>query len=225
MLEKYTYELAKQFKEAKGLSYLDLTDRRVQEEFLYYIKGLNDHKESYVELISTLGVSPDNERVVELGKGPNDSVVKDTTATIVTPFTGLFGEREGLTFEGDYIAFDGDIFMAHNTKMGPILKPLAIAPGRVYMTHNMYDSFSTCGWFSLVRNNDVLIGTYGNETDKDKDKKIRNIIDTFAEIGPSTYNYGSSDHYYFYAQKSKAKKKEKIKVKVMYEEIEYGRVR
>jgi hypothetical protein len=67
--------------------------------------------------------------------------------------------------------------------------------------------------------------TQGKETDKNKDKRIRNIIDTFTEIGDSTFNYGIFDNYYFYAQKSKVKKKEKIKVKVMYEEIKYGRVR
>ena len=225
MKERYLSELACQYKEAKGLSYIDLTDKKVEEAFSNYIKELNDHKNTYIDLIRTLGVSPYTERTVEIGKGPKDTVVDGTSSTIVTPFTGLFEAREGLTYEGDYIAYNGDIYMVQNTKVGQILEPLEIEPGRVYMTHNMYDSFSTENWYTLVRENEVLIGTYGKETDKNKDKKIKKVIDTFAGIGDYTTNYGISDNFYFYAQKSKTMKKEKVKAKVLYEELEYGRVR
>ena len=87
----------------------------------------------------------------------------------------------------------------------------------------MYHKANTSGWYELVRNNDVLLGAYGRESDRDKNAKIKKIIDRFEEIGPSYSNYGTFDGYYYYAQKSKHK--ELVKEKVKYKELEYGRVR
>ena len=219
MEHDYMVELIRQFKKARGLDKFDINDEGFQREFTDYIQEMYSHRNEYIRLLHTLNVYTDDERTVEVGKGPLDSAVIDTKSTIVTPVYNLFEEREGKTFEGTSIIHNGDICM----KKIDGIEELDIASGRVYMTHNMYHFRNTEGWYQLTYGNDVLIGAYGRIIDNDKDKKIKKINERFNEIGNAFVNHGIVDDYYYYAMKSKPKTKELVKVK--HRELEYGRVR
>jgi hypothetical protein len=221
--EDYLHELIRQYKKAYGIDRVDINDEKFQKKFADYISLMHSHKTEYIRLLHTLGVYTDDEKTVEVGKGPFDSVAIDTKSTIITPYQGMFEKRNGKTYEGSHIIHLGDIYMISNNDGKITYEELDIDYGRVYMTHNMYHKAATGSWYELVRDNDVVIGVYGKETDKDMDSKIRKVIERFEEIGESYSNYGTSEGYYYYAQKSKHSvlKKEKVK----YRELEYGRVR
>ena len=221
--EDYMNNLIRQFRKAKGLETVDINNEKFQKEFSEYISELYSHKDDYIRLLHSLGVYTNDEKTVEVGKGPLDSVVLDTKATIVTNFPNVLDLRDGKTYQGVHTIHKGDIYMLRIADTGIEYESLDIGNGRVYMTHNMYHKSETGEWYQLVRDNDVLIGAYGKESDLDKDKKIRKIIDRFDAIGDSYCNYGTVDGYYFYAQKSRHKKL--VKEKVRYKELEYGRVR
>ena len=221
--ENYMDNLIRQFRKAYGLDSVDINDEKFQAEFSEYISELYSHKDDYIRLLHSLGVYTNDEKTVEVGKGPLDSVVLDTKSTIVTGFSKPLDSREGKTYQGVHTIRKGDIYMLRIGDRGLEYERLDIEPGRIYMTHNMYHKSETSEWYQLVRENEVLIGAYGREADFDKESKIRKIIDRFDTIGDSYCNYGTVDGYYFYAQKSKHKKL--VKEKVRYKELEYGRVR
>jgi hypothetical protein len=79
------------------------------QELVNYYAELKKYKAFYMSLLKTCGVDFNNEKTIEVGVGPIDSVLKDYYATIVTPYYGLFKRGQGKTYEGSYVVNNGDI--------------------------------------------------------------------------------------------------------------------
>ena len=201
--EKYIKKIIKQYKKAKGIEKFDMYDAKDMRALSDYIGEMSSHVDDYIKLLHTLDVHLDDERTVEVGKGPFDSVVAKKRATIVSLYAALFDERNGLIFGGYPVVSNGDIALSYVKDSTDNVEELDIAKGRLYMTHNMYSHKEANDWFELTKNNQVLIGVFGDESDKDREDKIQAVRARFDEIGAAYSNYGVRDHYYFYAMKSK----------------------
>ena len=217
MLSKEDYEdaLYGQYVSAKGFLGVSKSDKYIREDLKEYFEGMKYERRHYLELLRTLGVNYNEETTIEVGKGNLDSAVEIYNASIVTPYVGLFEGRRAPVYEGSYKIVDDDIVMGTG--------PLPIPQGRIYITHNMYNPSCIRGWINLVKNNDIVIGVYGREEDKDKDYKIGHVENIASLLDNGTYNHGTIDGYYFAAVRAEQDKK--VLVKTLGRMRNNGRVR
>ena len=174
-----------------------------------YFHKLDLMKDYYKDLLDSLGVKYDDEAAIEVGVGPVDSVFKDNKTTVVTPYQRLFPKRDGKTYEGSYIVRDGNIEMLDHSKRKFEVEstPLDISQGRIYLTQNIIQANSLNSWFKLAKDNSVVVGCYGFQTDLDKEKKKRIVGEFARRLDNVSYNSGSFGNCYFEAISSKPKQR------------------
>jgi len=179
------------------------------QELVNYYAELKKYKAFYMSLLKTCGVDFNNEKTIEVGVGPIDSVLKDYYATIVTPYYGLFKRGQGKTYEGSYVVNNGDIEMLSPTirKFEVETTPLDIGLGRLYLTHNIHHMHDIRSWYKLSNSNRVVIGAYGFNSDKDKVDKIKALKEFASNLEDCTYNSGVAGNYYCEAVQGRTKGK------------------
>ena len=177
------------------------------QELVNYYASLDEFKSFYRCLLSAWGVDFNSEDVVEVGVGPIDSLLKDSYATIVSPYYGLFNKRQGKTYEGSYVVNNGEIEMIAPTlrKFEVETTPLDIGKGRVYLTHNIVHPHDIRSWYKLSNRNRVVVGAYGLSSDKDRVEKIKAIRKFASELEDCTYNSGLVGKYYCETVQGRAK--------------------
>ena len=204
----YKKKLLDLYNSATGeeVNFSNISDIHKMVEYFYKLDLM---KEYYKDVLDSLNVKYDDEKSIEVGVGPVDAIFTGDKTTIVTPYKGLFQERNGKTYEGSYVVRDGEIEMIEKSKRKFELEtsPLEIGKGRIYLTHNIIHPLDLNSWFKLSKNNPVVVGIYGFQTDLDKDKK-KTILKEFARrLDDVSYNSGSFGNCYCEAISSKPKQR------------------
>ena len=166
-------ELIKQFLAACGTKHIDLKSKSFLEEFSNWLKERKEVGEKYVSIISNFELFKDNSKCAEVNKGIEDSVTLPYHTKLLTPYIDVN------RVDDPNRVIDADFSIYKNNKL-PIIstkdvKIQVIPNNRImtYMTQNPYDSQMLEGWNNLQNSgrNNIVVGVYGKEYDKDKSKK------------------------------------------------------
>ena len=176
---------------------------------VYYFHELHLLKKYYKRLLDTFNVDYNQEKVVEVGVGPVDSIFSKDNTTIVSPYIGLFPKRSGKTYEGSYVVNNGEIEMLEKSKRKFEVEtsPLELDIGRVYITNNIIDPYSLNSLYKLSPRNRIVVGAYGLYNDCDRTKK-RELLRKFGKnLDEYTYNSSTGENGYFEIVQGRAKSK------------------
>lgn len=192
----YLNFLIEQYKKTKGLdidleSKLSLIDFR---DWLYQMTLIT--KEYKNILLNKLDIN--NANSIEIGKGVYDTIVTDDlNIRVATPFSFKNNTKMELVIinNNPFYRFYGD-----NT----INLVKIDESNKTFLTHNPYTSDDILDWENL---NNIVVGVYGNNQDKDKEFKI-NLIQELKQriVNQEYFDYldNSYDTYcYFIAPKKK----------------------
>ncbi len=195
----YLDNLSKQYQDATGVRTIDLFDKQFWAEFKSWISERQEMGKIYIELLKHMGFSEfDSSSCAETNKGLLDTVVKDYSTTIITPYFGSFQKEidEERIVKGYMSIVSGFPVLFSDGFRGTEI------PGiNSYMTQNPYSPLFIQDWDKLHRSGryNIIVGAYGKVYDKDKDQKAKMISDLIRKIGTSDIvcdSFGYGDDYY-----------------------------
>lgn len=191
----YLLNLCKQFNEAFGINSPNFDDACYVEAFNYWLSELRINSQKYQQFVSEIGVDIDNEKTTELRKGKYDSISLPNTR-IVSPYGETLGRENS-----DIIMFQGEPIIFGSNK----IEREQVAG--TYITQNPYSlrNLSAINYFYEMGAN-ICIGVYGNNSDKDKNKKIAQLEEykKIFLLGASK-EYATFNDTYFYILRKKGK--------------------
>ena len=166
-------ELIKQFIDASGIKHVDLKSKSFLEDFSNWLKERKAMGEKYVAIISELGAFKDSLQCAEVNKGVEDSVTLPYHTKLLTPYIdkSMVDESERLITAN--FSIDTKRVMPFISTDEVKMASISNDAIRTYMTQNPYDARMLDGWDLLhnSRRSNVVVGLYGNESDKDRSKK------------------------------------------------------
>lgn len=202
-MDEYLLNLFKQFNEAKGIKYTNFSDSVYIKYFAEWIKEQELVKERYRDFIEYIGVVIDTSYTVELRKGKYDSIALPNT-TIISPYASGLG-KENM----DIVMFQGEPLIIGSNKI------IECQVAETYITQNPYSRRQLEGldYFGGMMAG-ICLGAYGNLSDKDKEKRIKQIKE-YGEIYLPWLQeeYETLDDKYFYLLRSDYKKKKLVKTR------------
>lgn len=164
---------------------------RHKAEFIEWLKQYKLCTYEYKKYLENyIGISLDNERLIELGKGNIDSIVGDNSI-VVSPYAHTFND---LYRSNSTIVFDDDnVYFNMNDENILIDRADMIMCNNPYMYHVM----STLEKL-YNRDYNIMVGVYGKEYDKNKIAKIKILKEFLRNKDRLEYHYNTSDDNYFY---------------------------
>lgn len=176
--ERYMNNLINQFALAKGIENADIDSKEFIKEFSDWVKEQEAIGSEYLSILKEFGFNIDDSNSTEVGKGKYDSVVKDLSTTIITPdYTLLYRGFKNRIINGDINVLNGYPMLINYTSMGNIMSKYFINLN-TYITQNPFSSSNILGWDKIHNSgNNIIIGSYGKIYDKDKNKKIGELIE------------------------------------------------
>lgn len=176
--EKYINNLINQFALAKGISNVDINSEEFINEFNEWLIEQKNIGKEYLSILDEIGFNIDDSNCIEVGKGKYDSIVKDLSTTIITPdYTLLYRGLRNRVINGDINVLNGYPMLINYTSMGNIMSKYFIN-SNIYMTQNPFNSSNILNWDKIYNSgNNIIIGSYGKTQDKDKNKKIDELIE------------------------------------------------
>lgn len=188
---EYLKNLLEQFKGATGARRIkieDLFDSETSSEFdewlenrqidgEYYKRMLHASTDKRIKLVDGVYIDDhidENFYTCEIGKGPMDSLVTDTNASVISPVADLFDKKHRRNLiVGDFDPQYGENYvrMSNNS-----LRPVYGA--KTIMTQNPYD-YSKIAGLPDIHNSGrgrVIVGIYGSVYDKDREKKTKEFM-------------------------------------------------
>lgn len=174
--------LIEQYKQAKGITKdIDVKQPEFISEFTNWINYMNDISSNYKELLEYMELYDYvNYDTIEVGKGKFDSIVKNYNTTIVTPHsTGLNNTSNRHVITADFRVYSKPMLIRTNESGLRNLSPITSNLLLTFMTQNPYNLNSIKNW-ELLHTSDkykIIVGMFGNRTDKDKTKKINALKD------------------------------------------------
>ena len=172
--KEYMKLLFKQYVSAKGPNLDNMSTREIMHEYAEFISELNILGQNYLTILESMGININDKTVVEIGKGKLDTISKDKT-TIITPYTEGFKK-------------DNRTVLTSEIKVCKYIPKLLDIDGRAsidisslniktFITQNPYDGLSTSNFGQLANNEnyDVIIGVYGDTSDRNYMKKVEEL--------------------------------------------------
>ena len=200
MKSKYILLLYKQYCDSIGKEY-DMFNIITDIEFVKHLNILKKQTMSYGNYLNFLGLSLTNDTTIELNKGKYDSLGKDLV-TIVSPFAETLDcQNSDLVFcdNNPFIIIGSSVFSADNCDL--------------FSTHNpvLNNSINNIVLLNNTGKN-VCMGVYGQNSDKDKNTKLKMLKDCTKRMTDdiSIYYDVEGDNYY-----SCIKSERKIKKNVL----------
>lgn len=194
---EYYLKLFQLFLKANGVKIKDSNYDKIKfyerhrNEFIDWLKQYKLCTYEYKKYLEKyLGISLDNEKLIEFGKGNIDSIVGDNSI-LITPyahtFADLYRSNSTLVFDNNNVYFNmnnenyllnkSDTFMCNNPYMYHIMSTLE----KLYnMDYN------------------IIVGVYGKEYDKNKNAKIKILKQFKKNKDRLGANYNTKDDNYFY---------------------------
>ena len=198
-MNQYLEYLKNQFRSAKGIKSNDLLSKQFLQEFYAWIDEQQLIGEKYLKMIDHMNMEYDCYNCAEVGKGIHDSIVKNFSTKIITPYARSFKVvRHGLYDGRVYVSGEKPLIKLQNEGT----RTLSVGSIRLFMTQNPYDSQCISNWNRLANNsvNGIIVGMYGNIHDKDRMEKLQILNNLRKSIWQSVeIGYDFDDEYYMYA--------------------------
>ena len=174
MTNYYNY-LIKQYKEACGIKE-DVSLDKFLAEFDNWLNERSLCGEVYLNLLKSMGININTSDTYEIGKGNLDSIVANYSETnMITPFYDQSNFASDRTIVGTFGVFHSKSTLIRVNKG---MFDLTTLQGNVTcMTQNPYTSKDILNWDLLHNsgNSKIIVGIYGNTSDCDRSKKIREL--------------------------------------------------
>ncbi len=196
--KEYMKLLFKQYVSAKGPNLDNMSTREIMHEYAEFISELNILGQNYLTILESMGININDKTVVEIGKGKLDTISKDKT-TIITPYTEGFKK-------------DNRTVLTSEIKVCKYIPKLLDIDGRAsidisslniktFITQNPYDGLSTSNFGQLANNEnyDVIIGVYGDTSDRNYMKKVEELKRLKSRLTQFKEKFEKQDGAYFYA--------------------------
>lgn len=197
-MDNYMSYLMQQFIDAKGYYKKDLSKskflkNKMMNEFANWIVERENIGKDYLKLLKNMNIEFDNYKCAEIGKGSFDSTFMNSNCTIITPYTKGFENMP--VVDSDFEVVNGKpSFSNYN---GSLLKGLIINNIDTYITQNVYNPDLIQNWDKLIDNGlNIIVGVYGNKSDKDIEMKInilenlkKSICDSYEGFSINTNSY------------------------------------
>ena len=166
-------ELIRQFVAAKNIKQVDLNSKSFLEEFSNWLKERKEAGDKYLSIISRFGLFKDNSKCAEVGKGIEDSITLPYNTKLLSPYIDVnMISNPNRVIDADLSVYKNDTFPIISTKE---IKIQVVPNSKIatYMTQNPYNNKMIEGWNQLHNSgyNNIVVGIYGNEHDKDKHEK------------------------------------------------------
>ena len=195
----YIENICKQYQAATGVRTIDLFSKQFWDEFKSWISERQEMGKTYIELLKHMGFSEfDSSYCAETNKGLLDTVVRDYSTTIITPYFASFQKQidEERIVKGYMSIVSGFPVLFSDGFRGTEI------PGiNSYMTQNPYSPLFIQDWDKLHRSGryNIIVGAYGKVYDNDKYQKEQMISKLVERIDSSDIVYDSfeyEDDYY-----------------------------
>ena len=169
-----------------------------QEDFTEWLKLYIDMTKSYSNFIKSYGICLDEANLAELGKGKFDSIIKEN-AYEISKFSETM-KRSKLIF--------GDVFkelLIYQDNMVVSLDDLNIDTLISQNPNNAYD-IKNLIILSNLSNKQIVLGMYGNFSEKDIKSKTRIIKNFLEETNHNEFEFDTEkDNFYMFARVNKPK--------------------
>lgn len=188
---RYLDNLTNQYRETTGELLVDFGSRQFVEEFNYWLRERKEIGKNYLNFLQYMGLYGfDDIQCAEIGKGYHDTVVKDFSTTIITPYFHLFETEmpERKIVKGYMSVIDElPIFFSNGIRRDLISNNYI----NRYMTQNPYSPELIRGWGRLHAsgNVDIIVGAYGRNSDNDKEQKLLMLQYLIRDMNVSEYKY------------------------------------
>jgi len=174
MTNYYNY-LIKQYKESCGIKE-DVSLDKFLTEFDNWLKERSLCGEVYLKLLKSMGININTSDTYEIGKGKLDTIVPNYPKTnMITPFYDQSNFASDRTIIGTFGVFHSKPTLIRVNK--GMFDLTTLQSGITCMTQNPYTSKDILNWDLLHNsgNSKIIIGIYGNTSDCDRNKKIREL--------------------------------------------------
>lgn len=174
MTNYYNY-LIKQYKESCGIKE-DVSLDKFLTEFDNWLKERSLCGEVYLNLLKSMGININTSDTYEIGKGNLDSIVANYPKTnMITPFYDRSNFVSDRTIIGTFGVFHSKPTLIRVNK--GMFDLTTLQSGITCMTQNTYTSKDILNWDLLHNSGNVkiIVGIYGNTSDCDRNKKIREL--------------------------------------------------
>lgn len=195
--------LIEQFKRATGVTYFDYHDKDCQKELIEWIATRRKMGSVYGMFLDNFGRNIDRTTCAEVSKSSHDSIILSSKTTMITPYNhDLAKNGQRLILPVELKIYEGIPAIEVPTEDGR--KGLVmISPESIdtYITQNPYTREHLASWENLHnRGTNVIVGVYGNVSDKDKEEKLRMLRSFRGKLeGYSKEEYGVKNDGYYYA--------------------------
>ena len=175
ILDNYEF-LVEQFKLSRGLEIVDINSKSFLEEFSCWLKERRNASVEYMSILASMGINAFRGNSVELEKGLDDSAVLSYETKLLTPYIDGKLFPEGRVMEG-YTQLNNKHGMIVYNGLNGDFRRIFDNEFDTVMIHNPYDfdkasRFIRSHNFGFVK---MVIGVYGNISDKDRVSNIKYI--------------------------------------------------
>lgn len=155
MVSNYFKNLQTQFFRAKGYTQFGDLTGSLNDEFDMWISNMENNIKMYRKILNDLSINYNSSECVEIGKGSIDTIVKPNELIYLkTPYDLSFENKNDFNF----------------------VKNESDERFNSFFTHNPYIISDIARYREIVKNRyGVCVGVFGNNSDKDKKSKIREI--------------------------------------------------
>lgn len=195
----YIENISKQYQDATGVRTIDFSSKQFLDELESWTSERQKMGKIYIEILKHMGLSGfDSIYCAETNKGLLDTVVRDHSTTIITPYCELFQKEidEERIVKGYMSIVSGLPVLFLDGIRGPEISGIDS-----YMTQNPYSPLHIQDWDKLHKSGsyNIIVGAYGKVYDKDKYQKEQMISELVERIDSSdiVYDYFEyEDDYY-----------------------------
>lgn len=176
-MKEYLYYLAVQYEKATGVKCKDLISVVYSKEFSDWLRKRRGMSEKYSKMLQEIGLLDlGDPYTVEVGKGCLDTLVKESSNAIITPYPKGFDIRIGkiIISPGFKVNYGVPTLVANDD-----VTEISLTSNHqlTFMTQNPYTSTHIKNWEQLYNsgNSEIIVGVFGDIHDKDKAEKIRQL--------------------------------------------------
>ena len=171
------WSTAMQYEKATGVKCKDLISVVYSKEFSDWLRKRRGMGERYSKMLQEIGLLDlDDPYTVEVGKGCLDTLVKESSNLIITPYPKGFDIRTGriIISPGFKVNYGVPTLFARDDVTE---KSITSNHQLIFMTQNPYTSAHIKNWEQLYNsgNSEIIVGVFGDIHDKDKAEKIRQL--------------------------------------------------
>ena len=176
-MKEYLYYLAVQYEKATGEKCKDLISLVYSKAFSDWLRKRRKMGEKYSRMLQETGILDfDDPYTVEVGKGCLDTLVKESSNAVITPYAKGFDIRIGkVIISPGFKVNCGVPTLVANDDVTEI--SLTSNNQLTFMTQNPYTPVHIKNWEQLYNsgNSEIIVGVFGDIHDEDKEEKARQL--------------------------------------------------